>query len=82
MFAPTTGPDQIETGTAYHALPESHMKATLQMPKCHAPKYLALPCPLRRINGESLAYRKASSFLSQAGGSYHDQPGIRKSYAA
>jgi hypothetical protein len=25
--APTLWPDQIETGTAYHAIPESHMKA-------------------------------------------------------
>jgi hypothetical protein len=25
-FAPTTWPDQIETGTAYHVLPENHMK--------------------------------------------------------
>jgi DNA-binding NarL/FixJ family response regulator len=31
-----------------------------------------LPYFLRRRNGESLAQRKASSFLSQAGGSYHD----------
>jgi hypothetical protein len=40
--APTAWPDQIETGTAYHGIPESHMKAALQMPKWHAPKYLGL----------------------------------------
>lgn len=39
---PPHGRTKIETGTAYHALPESHMKGAIQMPKWHAPKYLRL----------------------------------------
>jgi hypothetical protein len=52
---PTLWSDQIETGPAYHAIPESHMKAPILMLKWHIPKYLGLPYFLRRRNGESLA---------------------------
>jgi hypothetical protein len=37
---PTPGPDQIETGPAYHAIPENRLKPANSEAKWHAPKYL------------------------------------------
>jgi len=34
---------QIETGSAYHGIPESHMKSPRARPKWHVRKYLDLP---------------------------------------
>src|SRR6266576_7293782 len=67
--APTAWPDKIETGTAYHGIPESHMKAALQMPKWHAPKYLGLAVFLTTKKWRKSCLGSTSSFLKQAGGS-------------
>jgi DNA-binding CsgD family transcriptional regulator len=63
---PTPGPDQIETGPAYHAIPENRLKPANSEAKWHAPKYLGIAVVFATKNWRKSRLKK-SEFVLKSG---------------